>query len=1294
MRLTLSFYLFLKDEQQIICDYLSVSETAVEEDLNFFENRRDGNTCSWILETEQYRDWELKPSGPAIMWLHGKPGRGKSVISSYVIQHLRETGAAVQYYFFRYGEQKKRSIGALLRSLSVQLSKSITGYRKDLLRIKNSGFNFKDSDWRSMWRELFKNSLFNLNFVKPIYWVIDAIDESESPESIVDMIQLFATQYAPIRVLLVSRSSTYLSDSFQELETRLPLSIIPADDFSNDMITYAQTKVRGLRWSEGVKSEIIRRVTERADSNFLWVHLAMEAIRTRNTFDQIMKAINRLPIGMEGIYERMDESIYKNKRDSDTGLQQFIFLWIIYARRPPTTDEFLQALEPEWSLLDIGVTLSNLCGEFIVISKDRRIRLIHETARDYLKLESRLSPSLEASQGHYEIFKKSILSFSPKGSNLRATLDREKSEHLMEYRATAWSYHLSHVSEPEHIPEALSLLAEFFSGEPVLTWIRTLSSLGMLKVLLETSTRLTKFVQRIPQSDADGSRQFFDLAQTELIKLWARDLLKLVAKFGNVLRQHPAAIYDSVPSFCPRASGIFKAFEDSGSVSSLTVRGITEEWDDCLARVTVGVDQLAKNVMCSSGFLAVLSSDGVVTLWNCETFEMVHSLPHNEYVQTFCFSRNGDYIVTCGARSTKIWDVNTAETIRSEENLLGVTAAALCFSEDDKTLLIASDNGRIHSLSVSELGGWQFVSDPPLDDGQGNNGLYDNFPTALSFSPDATKIVAIYRRYPMTIWSVKHPKVVRQLKKSDSAAGDPNSQSFVSRIQWHSKSELLGIFDNGCIFKYDAAKDIQLELEIGPGKMASKISCSPDGRFFVASDLNGNVKLYDYHNFFQLYGLSNEGVVKDLCFSHDSKRFYDVRRNYCNVWEPNALTRLSDPDDYTSDTQSDLRSVTHSNIPSEAVEDTIEPFTELSPARKGAIVFTSDEDGIVVMHNYTSGARKLITQSPMELTVEHMSWSRDSNRFSYAEIGGRVMVHTMRPAGTNAPAALRELAASKRFEPDKEISDIRQTLLNHDGRLVLVSFADRVQIWSYQDEMKLVIDKVVGTGMRWVDSPIYKDTRLLSVTPTSIRAYKWEDLSQIGEWSISDDVRPESPRTPRPPPTRTFGDAIPTEEDRSISEIRLADSRVHMLLTIPQKTETRKLRPRYALLDISNMRGEDLSATNVQEISIPSEIASQIERPLNILKTGAPITDSAPYYLVFLDRTLWLCSCPIDSDLGLTDAKIKRHFFLPRDWVTTDSIRLLHLDKNGTIICPRRGNLVVIESSLTLSMLETSDVFD
>ncbi|KAL7780126.1 hypothetical protein CFE70_010148 [Pyrenophora teres f. teres 0-1] len=83
--------------------------------------------CLWVLESDKYARW--KTASASILWLYGRPGSGKTVISTVILQDLlesctsRSTGISAHFYF-SFRSVQMRSPEALLRSLVCQLSQN------------------------------------------------------------------------------------------------------------------------------------------------------------------------------------------------------------------------------------------------------------------------------------------------------------------------------------------------------------------------------------------------------------------------------------------------------------------------------------------------------------------------------------------------------------------------------------------------------------------------------------------------------------------------------------------------------------------------------------------------------------------------------------------------------------------------------------------------------------------------------------------------------------------------------------------------------------------------------------------------------------------------------------------------------------------------------------------------------------------------------------------------------------------------------------------------------------------
>ena len=156
---------------------------APEDDLEYFLDRRIEGSCEWILKNNHFKSWiEGTSQTPEILWLGALPGTGKSVLSASVIQYLRKTGLDCSFYFFRYGNQTRTSLNAFLRSMAYQIACHVPDYGRRLAKLSENGFNFEKAESRMLWQKLFTQALFKASLYKPLYWVIDGLDESDSPK--------------------------------------------------------------------------------------------------------------------------------------------------------------------------------------------------------------------------------------------------------------------------------------------------------------------------------------------------------------------------------------------------------------------------------------------------------------------------------------------------------------------------------------------------------------------------------------------------------------------------------------------------------------------------------------------------------------------------------------------------------------------------------------------------------------------------------------------------------------------------------------------------------------------------------------------------------------------------------------------------------------------------------------------------------------------------------------------------------------------------------------------------------
>ncbi|KAH9166455.1 hypothetical protein EDB89DRAFT_218772 [Lactarius sanguifluus] len=86
------------------------------------KSHRDG-TASWLFQASVFTEWDAKGS---LLWIHGKPGSGKTILLSSIIRKIDSACkaglASMAYYYFDFKDIEKQHLRGLLSSLVFQLS--------------------------------------------------------------------------------------------------------------------------------------------------------------------------------------------------------------------------------------------------------------------------------------------------------------------------------------------------------------------------------------------------------------------------------------------------------------------------------------------------------------------------------------------------------------------------------------------------------------------------------------------------------------------------------------------------------------------------------------------------------------------------------------------------------------------------------------------------------------------------------------------------------------------------------------------------------------------------------------------------------------------------------------------------------------------------------------------------------------------------------------------------------------------------------------------------------------------
>lgn len=160
-------------------------------------------TGDWLICGQRYNDWK-KAGQSKLLWLHGMPGCGKTILCSIVVRSLmietqQHPRRALAYFYYDFNvEAEKRDNIAMLRSIVGQLASQIEGFSPhvhDLYTVCAAGSHLPDE------QQLYLSLSNIVRHFDQTFIIIDALDESTERSEFPDIL----TDVSNLHVLVTSR---------------------------------------------------------------------------------------------------------------------------------------------------------------------------------------------------------------------------------------------------------------------------------------------------------------------------------------------------------------------------------------------------------------------------------------------------------------------------------------------------------------------------------------------------------------------------------------------------------------------------------------------------------------------------------------------------------------------------------------------------------------------------------------------------------------------------------------------------------------------------------------------------------------------------------------------------------------------------------------------------------------------------------------------------------------------------------------------------------------------------------
>lgn len=1258
-----------------ILTILKIREPVTDE-LNAIRNNITQGTGLWLTQRQDYTDWiggYRDSSISKTYHLSGLPATGKSSLAVVVIDHLHSLEKSCQYHFFSSNHQAKRTAAYCLRSIASQLAHKSEEFRQRLFSLnQESGLTFisDDQSFSVIWEKIFEGIIFKISFPGPLFWVLDAVDEADSPMMLISHL-MKVQSLTPIRFFLTSRPMklplTFIENSSTCVLTEM--------ETLGDIRAYIHSVVRdALPNNAQFQEDIVRQVLMKASGSFLWVKLALKTLQDNwHTQDDIRKALTEVPRGMEQLYEKMLK-IVETQTPRLQLMTKRILTWASLCWRPLSIAELEVALEPEFKgFIKLQDTIAQICGHFVSV-ENSRLTLIHLTARQFLSNDRNgVSAFVQSRYGHEHIaivclnylstdnwrrVFKSIEKRTRKGahdSGVNRLLLDEKDHPFLSYAVFYWAYHVSKASVDSQ--DLLGNLHNFFARYS-LTWVEAIALSGNLRYLIRSAQHLKAFSKRmLRKASSNPASKLLSLHESseneaKSIQMWANDFIRIVGKFGVNLVQSPSSIYRLVVPFCPRDSMI-GTLHNNANDNKLSVAGLRlNGWDDCLAGVSVGQDQLASKVLATdTHFITLINSSGTIIVWHAETCDEARRMHHQEYISLMSLDRSQARLVTAGLHTYRVWDISSGKELYRLPKVAQARTMALMFGKADSELVIGLDDCTItcydlETADVSHRFLARYLEVEPL-----------GCPKIMELNPDMNKVAMAWRGKPPMVWDMRAGE--NQEPEQCKIYGEKDSLCAPQQIEWQTDgNSLLILCQDTTLVEWRFYDENQIKFD---HVKACQMTISRDGNFLLTSDSMGTMSVWTFPRLCLIYRLISESeFIWNLAFSPDAQRFYDIRQSTCNVWEPDALIR---PDELELEDQSSFDGVSIMRDPVISHDESSQSLvTSLATDSKDQYYCCGREDGTVIIHDAIEGKkiRKVYSHGPGNSVVV-LAWSRSGRYIVSGDDASRVVAKKLevKEAGKWGVYPVFDFRVSEA---------VQQILFSVDEKRVLISMSSTDLVWGFKEKRELCRKQWVSRqGRRWVEHPLNHDLLIWIDAAGCFHTYNWATLRH------SDSSLPSPVASVHP----AQGVCSMQTSMRADSHERLvqwvavtSDKRYLVYETLPTTSHTRAVPQKGLHLEFLSASDLAIYHPHLLESECMADLAGQVRRLIGTFKDT----------IVFLDQSYWLSTWKIDTSI----TEVRRHFFLPRDWLNVSTLQMATLNAHGTFFFPKHGDVAIVRNGMNL----------
>lgn len=651
---------------------------------------------------------------------------------------------------------------------------------------------------------------------------------------------------------------------------------------------------------------------------------------------------------------------------------------------------------------------------------------------------------------------------------------------------------------------------------------------------------------------------------------------------------------------------------------------------------------------------AVGFSDGTAHIYDTSTLQEKHILNHRDQVRFVAFSTTDQHLATASRKKICLWKCTTMMLVW--EFKLNDPLLTMSFNEDNSLLMGATRSNSLlfwDSLTGELINSFQFSD---IDESTGREHQHARAPTHAAFSPGLNLLAIVYRQRPIVLWDLEDCTYVGQYSKDTHVYPGP----LCFAIIFNPKAEVqlvAAAYDDGEIVTFDPWTQ---RRRARTNADTAVMQGSRDGTTLVSGDGDGRITIYDFETLKVLYKIDSDEIgIRGFAFSNDGLRFFDVRGEHCNIWEPPVLVRRTEMDDGSSIEPSDDTSVAASPTVFTKTYNDDRVITAMSAPHEFNLIFCGREDGSIAAYSILTG----------DLITELASYSKHiAIMFLHLSRSGEFLVSVDR--SSRVVARRLEILHGPKVAESAPVLDrkaggvVLEILGSVDDMRILISLSDKDEVWEVETSRIIEIARSKDHAhWRWTQTAL-TSIPLIYFFNGKVTICDWDSF-EPAHLGTSVDLSLAEPGT-------TPVTAIASSNNNSHICILLAGSRPGLLSPILRVWLTHEI---YAVFRDTHQQKQKEGNTQRESHQVsPHAIYDQLAKDIKLV-IGV-YEDS----LIFLTHQGWICSLKLN---GLRrETHYSRHFFVPFRFHSSASSLAMHVSSKGSLIIAYKTQVVIFAGGL------------